>query len=150
MIYILSISLQVAGALMLMINSLSTKRSKVIQRFAGHTLIYRDNNTNEITYDEEVFKNTYKDAYLSKFAFFYIALGYFIGIFATINEELKVILAVGVLILTSVFIALAYIIAGLIIKYNKKINCKISNKELDELGIEPDIENISNDEIERI
>lgn len=150
MIYVLSVSLQVAGALMLMINSLSTKRAKVIQRFAGHTLIWRDNNTNEISYDEEVFKDTYKEAYLSKFAFLYIAMGYFMGIFAIIDVESKVMIAVGVVILTIAFIVLAYLVVRLILKYNKKITCKITNEELEELGIEPDIENISNDEIEKM
>lgn len=150
MIYALSISLQVAGALMLMINSLSTKRKKVIQRFVGHTLIYRDNNTNEITYNENVFRDTYRVAYLSKFAFLYIAVGYFIGIFATIAAGSKAITAIGVLLFTIVFIALAYLVVRLILKYSKEINCKITNAELEELGIEPDLENISEGVIDKI
>ena len=35
-----------------MIFVLSTKREKVIQRFAGNGIIARDNNTNEILYNE--------------------------------------------------------------------------------------------------
>lgn len=149
MIYAVSISLQVAGALMLMINSISTKRKRVIQRFAGHSLIYRDNNTNEITYDEKVFKDTYKEAYLSKCAFLYIAMGYFMGIFATIDSEKKVLVAIGVVVLTIAFLALAYLVVFLILQYNKEVNKKITNEELKTFGIEPHIENISNDQIKK-
>ena len=48
-IYILSISFQLAGALLLMIFALSTKREKIIQQFAGKGLIYRDNNTDKLS-----------------------------------------------------------------------------------------------------
>ena len=89
-------------------------------------------------------------AYLSKFAFLYIAVGYFIGIFATIAAGSKAITAIGVLLFTIVFIALAYLVVRLILKYSKEINCKITNAELEELGIEPDLENISEGEIDKI
>ena len=72
-IYILSISFQVAGALLLMVNALSTRRDRVIHRFASHSLIYRDNNTGELEYDKEALKGAFKEAYLSKFAFAEIA-----------------------------------------------------------------------------
>ena len=147
MIYVISISLQVAGALLLMINALSTRRDKVIRRFLGKGLVSRDNNTNTIVYDKERLKETYKEAYLSKFAFMFIALGYFFGIFSNIEDDLKLILALIIIAMTVVIMILSYVTVNLVVKYKKSVNCEITNEELNELGIEPDIENTSNEEI---
>lgn len=58
-VYIISISLQVAGALLLIAYGISTKRDDVIKRLFGNGIIHRDNDTNEISYNEKAFfKNT--------------------------------------------------------------------------------------------
>lgn len=51
-IYVISISFQLAGALQL-IFIISTKRDKVIESFAGKGIISKDNNTKEITYNKK-------------------------------------------------------------------------------------------------
>ena len=53
-IYILAISLQVSGALLLLIKSLSTKKEDLIIRFKGNGNIYKDNNTNNKVEDRLV------------------------------------------------------------------------------------------------
>ena len=150
MIYIFSISFQVAGALLLMINSMSTKRDKVILRFAGHGIIYRDNDTNSLDYKKGAFIDIYKEAWLSKFAFLWIAIGYFGGVFGEMGNDSKIILTIFIAVSTMVIIAASYFVVGLIVKYNKNINREITSAELAELGIEPDIENISISELEKM
>ena len=149
-LYILSVSLQVAGALLLMLNVLSTKREKVIRRFVGKGLLCRDNNTNAISYDQNALKAVFQEAYLSKFAFAYIIMGYLFGVFGTIASEYRNIIATAIVAATALLILLSYLVVYLILKFSKKVNREISNEELISLGIEPDIENISNEEINRI
>jgi len=150
MLYILSVSFQIAGALLLMLNVLSAKREKVIRRFAGKGLLYRDNNTNTISYDQNALKDVFREAYLSKFSLAYIIMGYLFGVFSTIASEYKNIIAMAIVAATALLILLSYLVVYLILKFSKRVNQEISNEELISLGIEPDIENISNEEISRI
>lgn len=149
-IYIIAISFQLSGALLLVLYSISTKRRNVIKRFAGKCLIYRDNNTNEITYDKDALKITFRDAWLNKIAFTLIALGYCFGVFGEIDEKNKNLIAIVIVLLTVIIMVLSYFIVACIIKYSPNINKELSNEELSELGVEPDIENLSNKEIDDI
>ncbi len=144
MIYILSIAFQVAGALLLMINSLSTKREKVIKRFASSKIIFRHNNTGEISYNEEALRDEYRNAYLNKLAFSYIAVGYIIGVFGEIGDGSRVCIALLIIGIASVIIGASYLSIWFVLKYNKEINREITNEELNSLGIEPDLEDIPN------
>ena len=150
-IYILSISFQVAGALLLMVNALSTRRDRVIHRFASHSLIYRDNNTGELEYDKEALKGAFKEAYLSKFAFAEIAIGYFLGVFGALNDSAnRWLIAIGIIITTTILIYISRLLVRLILTYNKNITRSITNDELSVLGIEPAMENISDMEIDEL
>ena len=60
-IYVISISLQVAGVLLLVCYATSAKRENVIRRFFGKGIITNDSKTNEIVYDEEAFFQEYKN-----------------------------------------------------------------------------------------
>ena len=147
--YIISISLQLAGALLLMIFVLSTKREKVIQRFAGNGIIARDNNTNEILYNEKAFKDSFKNAYLNKCSFAFIALGYFMGVFGAINYN-KALVGILIVLCTGLIMGATYLIVNQIVSHSKVINKKITNEELSLAGVEPDIEDIPNDEIAKL
>lgn len=150
MIYVISISLQVAGSLLLMMNSLSTNRKKVIQRFAGKGIISRDNNTKMIDYNKIAFKEIYKDAYLTKISFAFIAFGYFLSVFGSAEDINKMYLAVYIAIITIAIMLIAYWVVNLILKHSKKVNKDINNDELETIGIEPDFQNISNKEINKL
>ena len=149
-IYILSISLQLAGALLLMIFALSTKREKIIQQFAGKGLIYRDNNTDKLSYNETVFREAYRNAYLNKCAFAFIGLGYLSGIFGDIGLNNKFLIAFFIIICTAILMGTTYIIVECFTKHCKIVNQKITSDELLAIGIEPDLENISDDKIQEL
>lgn len=149
-LYISSISFQVAGAILLMLLSLSTDRRKVINRFINKNMILCDGNTKKLTYDKGEFKNIFKQAYLAKFSFLYIATGYILGIFGNTKECNQWIILIFVIIFTIVLIGLAYFIVAQIIKHSKNINKEITYEELEKLDLEPTMESTSNKELDEI
>lgn len=150
MIYVISISLQLAGSLLLMMNALSTNRKKVIQRFAGKGIISRDNDTKKINYNTLAFKEIYKEAYLTKISFSFIAIGYFLSVFGSIENINKIYLVVYIVIVTMIIMVVAYFVVNIILKYSKKVNKDIDDEELKTIGIEPDFQNISSETINEL
>ena len=150
LLYIFSISFQIAGAVLLIISALSIKREDVIKKFINKTIISLESNTGEVIYDKTEFKNTFKQAYLTGFSFSYICLGYLLGIFANIKDFNKWIILFLIIIITTILVIIAYYSTNSIIKKSSNINKEITIDELKELGLEVNIENISNDEIDKI
>ena len=147
MFYIISISLQIAGALLLVIFAISTKRRKVVERFVNKDMVFEDGNTNEISYNKEELKQTFKVAYLSKLSFFYIALGYLVGIWGENKELSNITITIAIIGVTAIIMLASYFIVEQILKYSKKVNKKLTCKELKEYGINSTMVSISNKEI---
>ena len=147
-IYIVSVGCQLAGALVLLIESSSAKRKNVVKRFIGKGIVFRDNNTNEIYYDKHSFYLEYKKTLLNKMAFGLLSVGYVMGVWGesvTLNES-AIALAVGA---TSVLLMIiCHLFTSAIAKAKSKR--EITNEELIDLKIEPHIENISNDDIDAL
>lgn len=148
--YVIAISLQVSGALQLLISSLSTKRDRVIQRFAGKGFITRDNNTKEIFYDGDAYRDVYKTAYLTKFSFGFIFVGYLIGIWGEVEPCARIIASVAIALVTVLILIVLNKMINIYVKKSKKTNAKITNVDLERLHIEPDFGNISNEEIDSL
>lgn len=149
-LYIIAISFQLSGALLLVIYSTSTKRASVIKRFAGNSFISRDGNTKEISYDKDELIKSFKDAWLNKIAFLLIASGYIFGIFGEIGEINKILISIFIIISTVLVMAISYFVVNCIIKYSAEVNKELTNDELNELGIEPNMESLSDKEIDDI
>lgn len=148
--YILAVSLQLTGALLLLLHVRSLKRASVIKRFVGKGIIYRDNNTMNLEYNEKEFKETYKTTILNKAAFGYLTAGYFMGVFAELDGDKKAVIVLLIMIITILILKITDFITDIYVKYSKQVNKRITNDEIEALGIEPDIENISNKEIEKM
>lgn len=146
-IYIISISLQLAGALLVLFFAVSTKRQSVLKNFAGSGIISRDNNTKEIHYNHNNFKETYRTAYLSKWAFVFISLGYFLGVFGSIEWKYKIVVGIIIILFTIIIMCVTYWGVDYVVKHSDKVKKEITNEELEQLGIEPDIENASDEDI---
>ena len=71
LIYTLSIALQVAGALMLIVFAISTKRRSIIRSFASSSVIFEDGDTHKLEYNHEAFIAVYRTAYYSKISVIY-------------------------------------------------------------------------------
>ena len=149
-VYIVAISLQLSGAILLLINAISTKRESLITNFSNCNFLSRDGNTHEISYNKNAFKKICETAYLNKFAFAFIASGYFAGIWGEIGDSNKCCIAICVELCTAILIFIAYFVVYLIAKYSKKVNAPITNEELEKLGIEPNMESMSSEELQKI
>lgn len=148
--YVGAISLQLSGALLLLLYAFSTKRSNLVKSFAKSRMIHRDNNTGEITYNEQAFIDMCKNIYLNKLAFIYIFVGYIVGIFGETGTANKVLVTVYILAFFALELSLAHFTVNAICKYSKKVNKKFKNDELENLGIEPDTESISIENIKNL
>jgi hypothetical protein len=149
-VYILAISLQVAGALLLMVHAVSAKRSKVIRRFSGRGLIYKDGNTGELSYDKEAFKDSFKDVYLNKSAFAFIALGYALGVFGENKSDNRLIVLLCIIASTGILIIAAQLIVSLVVKNKKNAKFELTDEELVKAGKSADIGSISNEGLQEI
>lgn len=147
-LYIIAISLQVSGALQLILSFVSTKRDNVIRHFAGKGLISRDNNTKKIEYDKTAFQEEYKAAYLNQFSFFCIAAGYLLGVYGNLGNNSKTLAFVLIILVTAFFLLISRKSVSLYVRISKKVNTEITNEDLERLHIEPDAEPISVVEID--
>lgn len=144
--YILAISFQIAGAIQLAVYSMSAKRENVVKRFVQKTsLINKDGDTNELDYDDNAFFDEFKLAWFNKISFSYIAIGYIIGIWGDLEDYNKFC---SLLWIISIVIFIMIISHCFINKINKPD--KITNDELEKLGLSPDISSVSEKEIDEL
>lgn len=137
-IYILSIALQVAGALLLMIFALSTKRGNIIRRFVARNLIVRDSDE-KLKYDVAEFKNSFKTAWLSRFSFGYIAVGYLAGIYGELGENRSIVTMFLIAVATMALMGFAYFVTFIILKLSRDVNKKLTLGELRADNIDPNL-----------
>jgi len=147
LVYIFAISFQVAGAMILLLFTLSTKRLEIIKRFSGTGMIFRNGDNGELSYNENEFVNTFREGYLNKFAITYIAIGYFLGVFGEIGQNNKVLIAFCVITFTAIILMLTCYSVERFLKKASIVNARITNEELKQAGIEPEMESISEEEI---
>lgn len=149
LLYIISISLQISGALLLMLFSLSTNRKKVIKNFINKDIITKDSDE-RIDYNKEELKETFKTAYLNKFSFGFIALGYLIGVIGEIDYSYKLVIILGIIIFTLIFMILAYLIVHFIMKYSKEVNKELTEEEMIAYNIDPTITMVTQNDIDEL
>ena len=135
--------------MILLLFTLSTKRLEIIKRFSGTGMILRNGDTGELNYNENEFVNTFREGYLNKAAITFIAIGYFAGVFGEIGQNNRVLVAFCVITFTTIILMLTYSVESFL-KKSPVVNARITNKELEQVGIEPDMESISGEEISKM
>ena len=130
---------------MLLLYSVSTKRELVIRRFVGKGLLTRDGD--KVEYNQEAYKNEYHMAYLNKFSFLLIAVGYLINIFGRIEGINKVLVLIGILLSTSLIMFLSVKGTSFLVNH-LKANDKITNNDLKDFGIKPDVEFMTSEDVD--
>ena len=146
--YIFSISLQIAGALLLLIYSISTKREAVIRRFVGKGLLAREGE--RLEYNEKAYKEEFCRAYLNKFSFGYIALGYLLGVWGNSGNICAWNLTVGIILIVFLVMFITIKVVYFLVGHSKTVNKRIENKDLLELGIKPDVDCVTSEEIDQL
>ena len=150
LVYIGAISLQVTGALLLLLFSVSTKRVDVIRKFGDGGIITYDEETKELNYKEEAFKEAYRTSYLNKISFFYIGVGYLLGVFGEIGNSNKWITAGVIFTFSIILLFLTWLVTDMIISKLNVIKQKISLEEMKEAGITPDMTSASTEDIDKM
>ncbi len=146
--YILAISFQISGAVMLLLYSASTKRDDVIKRFMERKNVSQDEKTKSIEYDENAYKEEFKVAYLNKISFGYIAVGYIINIWGDCSSDWKIFVAFETVVSAILILFMTYKGVLLWMYFSKKVNTKINNDDFERLDLRPDITTVSFDENE--
>ena len=150
LLYSIALSFQITGSILFIAYSSSLCRISIIRSFAVNSFITKDGNTKKIDYNHDAFVSEYRKAYFSKITFIYLLAGYILSIFCSLKEYDKCCVAA----LVAVFTGILYLCTKLIIeKYcltQADVVNPITSEELTNLGISPNMEKISSEEIETI
>ena len=85
-IYILSISLQVTGAICLIMNYWGNVEDKVTLSYYAGGEIPKAQDNNKVRLKKDKLQSCVKDIYMNRFSFICIIIGYGVGIFGNITD----------------------------------------------------------------
>ena len=147
--YIISLSFQLSGSLVVLIYNIGISRASIIKSFRSTAVIARDGETNEISDVTNAIKDRFRQAYVNSAAFVQLLVGYFVGLFAekTDTEICSVLCAIA--ISTLVLLCLSLLIVRLCMRRDK-VTRNITDEELKSYDIKPDIESLSKKEVDDI
>ncbi len=95
-IYVLAISLQVCGALILLIHSFGNKQTEINNEIINS--VSMGEQQTQIHVDNIDVSYKLKDIYLNRVAFICLTFGYFLGVFGEISTAAKWVIALSVVI----------------------------------------------------
>ena len=146
MIYIISVSLQIAGALVLILKYMGRTRQRVINEYFPGTGGANNDGYDNATLELKKVKECIRTIYANRIAFFYIAIGYLVSIFGDKGLTSSLLVFIIVLFLSMLFVflekGLAVLISNLlykddlIIPYDElpeHISRSMSKKDVDEI-----------------
>lgn len=150
LIYIIAVSLQVSGAVLLLVYNFSVKRENIIKTFANDKgYILRQGS--DIDYDKDRLKEIFKIAYINKISFIYIIIGYILGVFGEIGENTyKSSIVLGIIVFGLILVLIGICIAKQKLISKEKKNptfFDITNKDLDKLNVKDALELATNEDV---
>lgn len=148
-IYCLAIAFQLAGALVLLVYGVSTKRTDILSSFSDNNFISLDGDTKELNDLSIPLKSKFKQAFLNKSAFICLAIGYLLGVFGNIDETERFSSLLIIIVFTILIIIGIHIIVRISLKQTKVTN-PVKINELEQVGIKPNVESVSNEDIKKL
>lgn len=148
LIYLLSLSLQVSGALILILFCWGDTERRVLNTiYSGSSIVHRDDD-NTVIISKEMFSKAHKEVLLNRIAFILIALGYLMSIFGTSDGVIHWVGFVIVLLTSGILVGLgvlsAYMIARICNKQDRRYEfedfCSKLEKMVDTNAISSDID----------
>lgn len=144
-LYILSVSCQVAGALILLLWACGNTKQRIINKYYPEAVkATRDDNDNMVMKKEKI-RECVVDIYMNRFSFFCIAVGYFLAIFGVLTTK-RSIAVVGICVTTTIVIIFGIFVSKMMARllYRKDIMININEvghdittpmteKEIDEI-----------------
>lgn len=146
--YSIALSFQITSSILFIAYSSSLCRISIIRSFAANSFITKDGNTKKIDYNHDAFVSEYRKAYFSKITFIYLLAGYILSIFCSLKEYDKCYVATLVVLFTGILYFFTKFIIEKYFLIQADVVNPITSEELTNLGISPNLEGISNDELE--
>lgn len=149
MIYIFSLSFQLAGAILLIIKYFGKTKNRIIEEyFPGSNIIERDEK-NICRMERDKVRESVRKVYDNRMSFIFIAVGYILSIFENKSYLSKVYIALFVILGALIIILIEKGICLLVSKMFYKNDIEIPYDELayiaDTTISEEEIDNMSND-----
>lgn len=119
-IYVVSLAFQLSAGILLLIGNTSTKKESVVRKYCeAHRPIFVKESGELDNYEELI--SVAKVAWINKFAFIYLIVGYLINIFGETPIE-KGVAFVIIAILCTIFTVIAHTVAEMMSKKYMSIN----------------------------
>ena len=150
LIYLLSLSLQVSGALILILFCWGKTERRVLNTIYSATSTIHREDDNTVIISKEKLYNAHKEVLLNRNAFIFIAVGYLLSLFGTSDGICQWVGFIIVLITSAVLVGIGVFLAHIIAKVSNKQDrryefedlCSKLDKEVDTNMIKSDIDEI--------
>lgn len=150
LIYLLSLSLQVSGALILILFCWGKTERRVLNTIYSATSSIHRENDNTVIIDKEKLYKAHKEVLLNRNAFIFIAVGYLLSLFGTSEGICHWIGFVIVLIVSVLLVGVGVLLAHTIAKISNRNDrrytfedlCSKLDKDVDTNMIDSDIDEI--------
>lgn len=134
-IYIFAISLQVAGAICLIINCWGNVKKKVILTYYAGGELPKAQDNDMVRLKRERLQSCAKDIYMNRFAFICIAIGYGCGLCGEITEcTNKFYVLIAIIAFCILIICLGYVIAVYVSKKAYKEDIEVDRRIIEEIA----------------
>lgn len=142
--YIISIAFQLAGALILIWRFWGKTEKKVVDGCFGESNYAERNENGKVLLTKDKLRKSASNIFLNRIACIYIVAGYLSGVYGGLEDEIRIIALILIIVLSGFLIGIGSVISTIIarIKYPK-------NKPVDSDEIDVDIfTEITTDEID--
>ena len=117
MISIIASSLQISGALILLLNSFGSDRERVLAILYSTISSVRSDEDGMVTITKEKLRKATKQLYMNRIAFLYISIGFLLEIIIAPNPEIPILTKLCYSIMCSVVLLAMGFIASCILAY---------------------------------
>ncbi len=118
-IYVLAISLQVCGALILLIHSFGNKQTEINNEIINSVSTGEQQTQTHVDNIDVSYK--LKDIYLNRVAFICLTFGYFLGVFGEISTVAKWVIALSVVIISCLITVFFYFLCEKLANKRQKL-----------------------------
>lgn len=137
LIYLLSLSLQVSGALILILFCWGDTERRVLNTiYSGSSIVHRDDD-NTVVISKEMFYKAHKEVLLNRIAFIMIASGYLLSLFGTSAGISHCVGFVVVIVASGILVGLgvmsAYVIARICNRQDRRYEFEDIYSKLDKM-----------------
>lgn len=124
--FIISITFQLSGAILLLINNLRLDRKYMIRKYINSSpnknIMTIDETEHKLKYNKENFINEYITVYNNRMSFIYIMIGYLMSIFSEIKDDNRFIIFCSIVLLSFVLILITHAVVKHIVSKQEDIS----------------------------